>query len=161
MSQEPWTDEDESALATKRPSGGWRYGPKDRVVLSGKGLVVGIVVADAVFFLFWAIPSWSLNPNHASYTLAMTATAMVIGLIPIGVVGTAVGWPLGVALRSVRNQWLHVAAFFAAGAIICVPFGGFWSPSAWAFPLSIAVAAGVGRLAVWKLVRINHAGEPK
>ncbi|WP_043805783.1 hypothetical protein [Paenarthrobacter aurescens] len=160
MSQEPWTDEDEYALATKRPTGGWRYGPKDRVVLGWKGLVVGIVVADAVFFLSWAIPSWNLNPSQASYTMTMTATAMIIGIIPIGVVGTAVGWPLGVALRSIRNQWVHVAAFFAAGAIICVPFGGFWSSSAWTFPLSIAFAAGVGRLAVWKLVRINHAGDP-
>ncbi|UKA52140.1 hypothetical protein LFT48_03540 [Arthrobacter sp. FW305-123] len=150
MSQEPWTDEDESALATKRPSGGWRYGPKDRVMLGGKGLAGGIAVAHLTFCIFWGIqaPGWAII--FFGYSL-----------LPIWAIGAAVGSLLGLALRRVRNQWLHVAAFFAAGAIICVPFGGFWSPSAWAFPLSIAVAAGVGRLAVWKLVRINHAGEPK
>lgn len=26
--------------------------------------------------------------------------------------------------------------------------------------VGIVVAAGIGRLSVWKLVRINHAGEP-
>lgn len=134
----------------------WPYDAKDRVVLGWKGLLVGILVADVAFFLFWAIPSLSSTPSHASYTLSITLAAMIIGFIPIGAVGVAVAWPLGLALRPVRNQWLHVAAFFAAGAIICVPFGGFWSATAWAFPLSIAFASGIARLSVWKFVRTNH-----
>jgi hypothetical protein len=156
MYQEYRRDEEDYALATKRPSQGWPYGPKDKVVLGWKGLVVGIVVADVVFFLCWAVPSLSSNLRDAGYSLSMMGVAMVFGVVPIAFVGVAVGWPLGWTLRRIRSQWLHIAVFFAAGALICVPFGGFWSPSAWAFPFSIALAAGIGRLAIWKLVRINN-----
>ncbi len=137
------------------PPAVWPYDPSDRVMLGWKGLVVGILVADIVFFLSGTLPSVVSRPNYAGYTLTMMAMAMVVGLAPIGAVGIVVAWPLEKALRRVRNQWIHIAAFFAAGALICVPFGGFWNSQSWAYPLSIAVAAGIGRLSIWKLVRIN------
>ncbi|KUM34476.1 hypothetical protein [Arthrobacter sp. EpRS71] len=149
MSQEPWTDEDEYALATKRPTEGWRYGPKDRVVLGWKGLVVGIAVAHLTFCIFWGIqaPGWAII--FFGYSL-----------LPVWAIGATVGSLVGLALRRVRSQWIHVAAFFAAGFLICAPFGALSSTGPLLLPLSIAIAAGVGRLAVWRLVRINHAGDP-
>ncbi len=147
MSQEPWTDEDEYSLATRSPSAGWRYGPKDRVVLGGKGLAVGIAVAHLTFCALWGIqaPGWAI-------------IVFLYSLLPVWAIGAAVGSLLGLALRRVRNQWLHVAAFFAGGLLMCAPFGGLSATGPLLFSSSIALAAAVGRLAAWKLVRINDAG---
>ncbi|WP_309076121.1 hypothetical protein [Paenarthrobacter sp.] len=149
MSHDPWSIDEECALATRSPSTGWRYGPKDRVVLGGKGLTLGISVAHLTFCALLS----SQSPELA-------VVFFIYSLLPVWAVGAAVGSLLGLALRRVRNQWLHVAAFFAAGLLVCVPFGAFSSTGSLLFPTSIAVAAGVGRLAIWKLVRINRAGEP-
>ena len=155
MGMDPWPSNADYGLAPIRPSEGWRYGRRDRVVLGWKGLMVGIVIADVVFIIYWTVPAVISDPNHASYQFTMMGFSMLLGPIPIGAVGTAVGWPLGWALRHVSNQWIHVFVFFAAGALICVPFGGFWSPTPWVFSLSMALAAGIGRLAIWKLVHTN------
>ncbi|MET3904758.1 hypothetical protein ABIE35_003341 [Paenarthrobacter sp. 4246] len=108
MSQEPWSDKEEFALATRSPSEGWRYGPKDRVVLGGKGLAVGIAVAHLTFCALWGIqaPGWAI-------------IFFVYSLLPVWVIGAAVGSLLGFALRRVRNQWLHIAAFLP-GLCSCV-----------------------------------------
>ncbi|QSZ47686.1 hypothetical protein [Arthrobacter sp. D5-1] len=147
MSQEPWTDEDAYALATTRPTGGWRYGPRDRVVLSGKGLAVGVGVAHLTFsaLLSSQSPEWAV-------------VFFLYSLLPVWAIGAAVGFLLGLALRRLRNQWLHVAAFFAGGLLMCAPFGGLSATGPLLFSSSIALAAGIGRLAAWKLVRINDAG---
>lgn len=149
MSQEPWTGEDEYALATRSRSRGWRYGPKDRVVLGGKGVAVGIAVAHLTFCVLVSIqaPEWWI-------------IFFIYSLLPAWAVGAAVGSLLGLALRRIRSQWVHVAAFFSVGLLMCAPFGGLSATGPWLLSLSIALAAGVGRLAVWKLVQINHAGEP-
>lgn len=146
MSQEPWTDEEEYALATRGPSRGWRYGPKDRVVLDTKGLAVGIAVAHLTFCILLSIqgPEWAV-------------IFFIYSLLPVWAVGAAAGSLLGLALRRVRNQWVHVVAFFAGALLTCVPFGGLSPTGPLLFSLSIAVAACAGRLAVWKLVRINQS----
>ncbi|MFW0771837.1 hypothetical protein ACLRGI_01550 [Paenarthrobacter nitroguajacolicus] len=146
MSQEPWTDEDEYGLAGPHTSAEWRYGCKDRVVLGGKGLPMGIAVAHLTFCVFWGIqaPGWAII--FFGYSL-----------LPVWIIGAAVGSLLGLALRRVRNQWAHVAAFFAGGLLMCVPFGGLSGAGPLLFSSSIALAAGIGRLAAWKLVRINDA----
>jgi len=149
MSQDPWSIDEEYALATRSPSTGWRYGPKDRVVLGGKGLTLGIAVAHLTFSVLLS----SQSPEWA-------VVFFIYSLLPVWAVGAAVGSLLGLALRRIRNQWVHVATFFAVGFAVCVPFGAFSSTGSLLFSLSIAAAAGVGRLAVWKLVRINQMGEP-
>ncbi|MFI2564338.1 hypothetical protein [Paenarthrobacter sp. NPDC018779] len=133
--------DDEMGLAEPRCS---QYDPRDRVILTGKSLAVGVPVAYVVFssLLTTQAPGWAL-------------IFFIYAAIPAAFIGTAVGAVLGWALRRVRNQWIHVAVFFAAGALICVPFGGFSSWGATLFSLSIALAAGVGRLSVWKLVKLN------
>lgn len=145
MSQEPWTDEDEYSLAVRRPSSDWRYGAKDRVVLGGKGLAVGIAVAHLTFCIFWAF-----------HSLGWALILFIYSLLPAWVVGAVVGSLVGLALRRVRNQWLHVAAFFTVGLLMCLPFGGLSATGPLLFSLSIALAAGVGRLAIWRLVVTNE-----
>ncbi len=114
-----------------------------------QGTDSGIAVAHLTFCVLLS----SQSPEWA-------VVFFIYSLLPVWAVGAAVGSILGLALRRVRNQWLHVAAFFAAGMLMCVPFGAFSSTGSLLFSSSIAVAAGVGRLAIWKLVRINRAGEP-
>ncbi|MGR0161662.1 hypothetical protein [Paenarthrobacter nitroguajacolicus] len=150
MSQEPWTDEDDYSLARRSESGGWRYGSKDRAVLGGKGLALGIAVAHLTFCVLWGIqaPGWAI-------------IFFVYSLLPVWAVGAAVGSLLGWALRRVRNQWLHVAAFFAGSLLMCAPFGGLSATGPLLVSSSIALAAGIGRLAAWKLVHINDAPKPE
>ncbi|WP_311214113.1 MULTISPECIES: hypothetical protein [unclassified Arthrobacter] len=144
MSQEPWSTNEDYALAARSPSTGWLYGPKDRVVLGGKGLAVGIAVSHLTFSILLSIqgPEWAV-------------IFFMYSLLPTWAIGAGVGSLLGLALRRMRQQWVHVAAFFATGLLMCAPFGGLSSTGPLMFSLSIAVAAGVGRLAIWKLVRIN------
>jgi hypothetical protein len=40
----------------------------------------------------------------------MAAAALMVGLAPAVFIGWGLGMPLGLLLRPVRNQWLHVAA---------------------------------------------------
>ncbi|MDR6986442.1 hypothetical protein J2Y66_000912 [Paenarthrobacter nitroguajacolicus] len=150
MSQEPWTDENEYGLAAPIPSSGWRYGSKDRVVLGGKGLAMGIAVAHLTFCILLSSqsPEWAI-------------IFFIYSFLPVWAIGAAAGSLFGLALRRVRNQWFHVAAFFAGSLLMCAPFGGLSPTGPVLFSLSIAVAAGVGRLAAWKLVHLNDAGMPK
>ncbi|WP_458107497.1 hypothetical protein M1D51_18170 [Arthrobacter sp. R3-55] len=149
MSQEPWTDEAEYGLASPHPFAESRYGSKDRVVLGGKGLAMGIAVAHLTFCAFWGIqaPGWAII--FFGYSL-----------LPVWMVGAAVGSLLGLALRRLRNQWLHVAVFFAGGLLMCAPFGGLSGTGPLLVSSSIALAAGIGRLAAWKLVRISVPAKP-
>ncbi|KQQ98518.1 hypothetical protein ASF74_13160 [Arthrobacter sp. Leaf145] len=71
-------------------------------------------------------------------------------------IGVTAGSLLGLVLRRITNQWIHVAVFFLAPLLVCAPFGGLSPNGAIFFSMSIASAAGFGRLAIWKLVRINR-----
>jgi hypothetical protein len=137
----------------------WPYDYRDRVVLGWKGLVVGVLVADVMFFLAGTLPGVFSRPSYASYALMMMGVSMVFGIIPIGAVGLPVGALLGKILRGVRNQWIHVAAFIVAGAVVGTLVGATftgWTIHTLAYmTLPAALGAGVGRLAVWKLVLIN------
>ena len=128
----------------------WHYDAADKVVLGGKALFLGAFVSCIVFCTLLSIPT-----AISSGTVAWVGAIFLFAAIPALVVGVVVGAMLDVCLRRLQNQWLHVAAFFAAGALICVPFGGFSSWGASLFPVSMALAAGIGRLSVWRLVKIN------
>jgi len=75
----------------------WPYDYRDRVVLGWKGLLVGVLVADVVFFLAGTLPGVFSRPSYASYALNMMGVSMVFGMIPIGAVGLPVGALLGKA----------------------------------------------------------------
>lgn len=132
--------DDEYGLATPLP----RFpNPRDRVTLGGKGLGVGVLVAYVVFSTLLSLQA----PEYA-------AVFFVFAVIPAAVIGVVVGGLLGLALKRVRNQWLHVAAFFVVGIAICIPFRGLSSSGGILLSLSIATAAAVGRMSVWRLVKI-------
>ena len=137
----------------------WPYDYRDRVVLGWKGLLVGVGVADVVFFLVPGVIKASLNPQYAAYQLSFLPILMVFGALPIGLVGLPTAMLLGKLLRGIRNQWIHVAAFIVAGALVGTLVGAAhtgWTIHTLAYmTLPAALGAGIGRLAVWKLVLIN------
>lgn len=117
--------------------------PRVRVTLGGKGQGMGVLVAYVAF-------STLLSLQAPEYALIF----FIYAAIPAALIGSVVGWLLGLVLRQVRNQWLHVAAFFVVGTLICAPFGGLSSLGTVLFSLSIATAAAIGRLSAWRLVKI-------
>ena len=70
-----------------------------------------------------------------------------------------VGLVLGLMLRSVPNQWLHVLAFFLvptllAWLVIGLIAGSIGVPLLMA--LAIGMSAAAGRLAVWRLMDVRY-----
>ncbi|MDP9936050.1 hypothetical protein J2T11_002409 [Paenarthrobacter nicotinovorans] len=147
MNDDSWTDEAEYGLIAAGTRHSWRYGSKARVVIGGGGLAIGVAVAHLTFCLLLTLqlPGWAV-------------LFFIYSLLPVWAVGAGVGSLLGLALRRVRNQWVHVAAFFAVPLLVCVPVGGLSQDGSVLLALSVAVAGGVGRLSIWKLVRVNDPG---
>ncbi|GGJ31627.1 hypothetical protein [Paenarthrobacter histidinolovorans] len=145
MNDDSWVDESEYGLGAPGSGNSWRYGSKDRVVIGGRSLAVGVAVAHPTFCLLLAVQSpggWAL-------------LFFIYSLLPVWVVGLAAGSLLGLVLRRIPNQWIHVAAFFLVPLLFCAPFGGLSPSGAIHFSMSIALAAGIGRLTIWKIVRID------
>lgn len=61
-----------------------------------------------------------------------------------------------------RNQWVHVAVFFAAPALVFWTAHGFlgfgWSIGALGFCVTVGAAAAIGRFAVCKNAALVPAG---
>lgn len=134
----------------------WPYDYRDRVVLGWKGLLVGVLVAHATFCALFVPTMFGASIQSGLLVVIYCAVYILFGAIPIWAVGIPVGAVLGKALRTVRNQWVHAAAFVAAGALAGALVGAlFDSLPIPGFSACTAIAAGVGRLAVWKLVHIN------
>ncbi|ACL38719.1 hypothetical protein Achl_0722 [Pseudarthrobacter chlorophenolicus A6] len=104
--------------------------------------------------------------NGGNWFLPMFLATLIWGAVPATVLAFCLGAPLGVLLQPVRNQWLHVAAFGGLGALLGLSLGAFtsrpWSSSDPAYLLSAALMMGgslaIGRLAVWRLVRVDPEG---
>lgn len=93
------------------------------------------------------------------------AFGLFFGAVPVLVFGLVLGFPLSILLRGVRNQWLHVIAFFAAGVLfgfICAGLLLWNQPRAFvALVAGVAgIAAAIGRLSVWKYVRTGKGPLP-
>lgn len=109
------------------------------LIAAGVGLAAIWSSPDAVFIYFLIA---------ALYGIPLTAIAFPLALI------------LGLLLRPVANQVLHIAAFFAvfailSGAVIHLASGG--DPAALALAPMIGTAAAAGRASVWKLVTVHPA----
>ncbi|MFF2841994.1 hypothetical protein [Paenarthrobacter sp. NPDC057981] len=114
-------------------------------MIGGGGRAVGVAVAHLTFCLLLAAQSpgvWAI-------------IFFIYSLLPVWVVGAAAGSLLGLILRRIPNQWMHVAAFFAAPLLMSAPLGGLSAAGPILFSLSMAIAAGFGRLSIWKMVRVK------
>lgn len=89
-----------------------------------------------------------------NYALGLAVTVLWWGFGIALVVAAPLGRVLGLLLRPVQNQWLHVAAFFAAPTTIFWILGGLlgfgWTIEALGFWATTGVAAAAGRFSVRK-----------
>lgn len=128
-----------------------------RVVLGTPALALGTLVSLVCLALTLAFQS------GGSWFLPMFLATLVCGAVPAAVLAFCCGAPLGILLHPVRSQWLHVAAFAGLGALIGTGLAALRpSPGSNAdFMLSAALimagALAVGRLAVWRMARVNPA----
>lgn len=140
------------------------HGPNDRVILGRKGLVVGVLLSDVVFFLVPALIEIIRSPPYAEYQLSFLPILVAFGAVPVCLVAFPTAILLGRVLRSIRSQWVHVAAFTLAGAlvgnIVGASFTGWTSDTLIHMTLPAALAAGVGRLCIWNLVIVNDFPSP-
>ncbi|RJT79906.1 hypothetical protein D6T63_08315 [Arthrobacter cheniae] len=111
--------------------------------------LVGVVTLALIFALPWGSGAFGVFVVALWYGLGI---GLVTGL-PLGVV-------IGLLLRPVRNQWIHIGIFFAVFAAAAFTIAALLSPSialADSLPTALIIG-GVGALArasVWKLVRVQ------
>lgn len=129
-------------MSTNFPAEAGKY----RVVLSIRAFLLGAVVAHIVFAI-----TLTITAGMGGYWIFV----LLFSALPVWFVALVAGLGLGILLRRIRNQWIHVAVFFAAGALLCAPFGAYNSNSWLSVPVSVALAAALARLSVWKLVQIE------
>jgi hypothetical protein len=91
---------------------------------------------------------------------------VIWGVLPSIALAFCLGVPLAMLLQPVRNQWLHVAAFAGLGVVLGIVFALLASGPAprtdyvLTFAATAALTAGgalaVGRLSIWRLVRLDQ-----
>lgn len=131
----------------------------DRVVLGAGAVWLGILVTHVTFCLLLGAQIQLLNSGSTSGAW-FTVAALVYGAIPAVLIGWTLAMPLGLLLRPVRGQWLHVTAFGVLGIALGAPFGAFADPPDYVAAAAMGTAAALGRLAVWKLARKYNDGGP-
>ena len=132
------------------------------VVLGTGALAVGTLVSLACLAVALMF-AW----GHALAPEAIFLFTLLYGSVPAIFLAFCLGAPLAILLQPVRNQWLHVTAFGSLGcllgAALAVATGmSRGSDALFGFTIAAALILGgslaIGRLAVWKLVRINDDG---
>lgn len=137
------------------------HNPRHRVTFGPLAFFTGFLSAIATFSL--AVILISVLGGTFSWRQVLPTFGMaIVVLLYAGAIGLVVGAPiaflLGLALRPVRNQGLHVLAFFVvissvAWLIFSAMYGGAAWETVWLSCL-IGACAAVGRASVWKLVDV-------
>jgi hypothetical protein len=131
----------------------------ERVVLGAGAVWLGILVTHVTFCLLLGANIQLRNSGSTSGAWFAVA-ALLYGAIPAIVVGWSLAMPLGLLMRPVSSQWIHVAAFGILGVALGLPFGGFGSPPDYAAAAAMGTAAALGRLAIRKFAREYDDGGP-
>lgn len=94
----------------------------ERVVLRAGAVWLGILVTHAAFCLLLGA-NVQLRSSGSASGVWFAVLALVVGAIPAVVIGWSLAMPLGLLLRPVSSQWIHVAAFGVLGVALGFPFG--------------------------------------
>jgi hypothetical protein len=133
--------------------------PRHRVTFGPGAFIIGYCVTVFLLSVAVSISIGGSGSVHLGASIGDTLYVFFIGSLIGLAVGVLPALLLGLFLRPVRCQWLHVLAFFAAGfavpAALLLLFGNAGFAGWWIMPLGIATATAIGRASVWKLVRIN------
>ena len=130
-----------------------------RVTFGPTAFVTGYAIACLLVALIATVAiGWGTSRDFWAYLWIIVIAAFYaagIGLVTAAPVGLA----LGLLLRDVPNQWLHVLAFFLVPTILAWAVIGFIAGSIGVpllMALAIGVAAATGRLAVWRLMDVRY-----
>ena len=163
-----------------------RYGRPAAVRYPFEALILGLIasyvmlgILSSAFFLLG--PEFSVDPDTSRHeepsaglwnrlpgSVAAVGYLMLFALLPTILVGGPLAVGVAQALRTVRNQGLHVLGFAVAGFLTPMPavlLMGLGGTGAGLAPLLLfggagALCAAVGRLAIWKLVGVTPAEAP-
>ncbi|MHA7240916.1 hypothetical protein [Arthrobacter sp. TMS1-12-1] len=128
-------------------------GPRHRVTFGPGAVAVGFLVGLVTLALAFAVPWGPQAPGVFLLALWYGAGIGILTGLPLGVV-------LGLLLRPVVNQWVHVGVFFAGFAAAAFLIATLLSPSTLlgdSLPTALVIggAAALARASVWKLVRVQ------
>ncbi|WP_043443176.1 hypothetical protein [Arthrobacter sp. L77] len=131
--------------------------PRHRVTFGIGAVAVGFLVGLTTLALAFAL-SW--GPDAPGVFLLALWYGVGVGVItglPLGVV-------LGLLLRPVANQWIHVGVFFAVFTLASFAVITLLSPSRVlleSLPIALVIggAGALARASVWKLVRVQEIGQ--
>ncbi|MCG2622816.1 hypothetical protein LVY72_12985 [Arthrobacter sp. I2-34] len=136
--------------------------PRHRVIFGPGAFAVGFLSTAAVFSVAVLAISLVGSPYgelHLSSTVFM-GLVVFLYVAAIGLVlGAPIAFALGMLLRPVRAQWLHVLAFFvvvglAAWLIFLLLYGGDPLETVW-FAVMVGLCAAIGRASVWRMVTVR------
>ncbi|MFF3036579.1 hypothetical protein [Arthrobacter citreus] len=130
-----------------------------RVTFGPTAFVTGYAIACLLVALIATVAiGWGTSRDFWGYLWIIVIAAFYaagIGLVTAAPVGLA----LGLLLRDVPNQWLHVLAFFLVPTVLAWAVIGFIAGSIGVpllMALAIGVSAAIGRLAVWRLMDVRY-----
>lgn len=136
-----------------------------RVVLG----TLALVVAAFVSLLCCALVLATMVAPWFGFWPALLLTVSW-GAVPAIALAFCFGAPLGILLQPVCNQWLHIAAFMGLGAVLGTVFALVTAGPAprsdylITFAVTASLTGGgalaIGRLAVWRLVRLDPDAQP-
>jgi hypothetical protein len=137
---------------------------RPRRVVVGTGV---LALAAFVSLLCCATVLASLVSSWIPWWQGLMMT-VIWGVLPSLVLAFCLGAPLAILLQPVRNQWLHVAAFAGLGVVLGIVFALLTAGPAprtdyvLTFAATAALTCGgalaVGRLSIWRLVRLDQDG---
>ncbi|MBG6224963.1 hypothetical protein IWX63_001528 [Arthrobacter sp. CAN_A2] len=127
--------------------------PRRRVTFGVGAVAVGFLVGLATLALAFAV-SW--GPGAPGVFLLALWYGIGVGVLT----GLPLGIVLGLLLRPVANQWVHVGVFFAAFTLASFIVIALLSPSRVfleSLPIALIIggAGAIARASVWKLVRVQ------
>ena len=126
------------------------------VILTGRALFKGWAITTTLWLVGLDIV---LAATSQGFLLDLALMVLMYGYGIALVTGVPLAWILGRLLRPIRNQWIHVAAFFIVPTLGFWALGsvlGFgWSVGALGLWATVGFAAALGRRAVWRDVAVR------
>ncbi|WP_285246239.1 hypothetical protein [Pseudarthrobacter sp. efr-133-R2A-89] len=126
------------------------------VILTGRALFKGWAITTTLWLVGLYIV---LAATSQGFLLDLALMVLMYGYGIALATGVPLAWILGRLLRPIRNQWIHVAAFFIVPTLGFWALGsvlGFgWSIEALGLWATVGLAAALGRLAVWRDVAVR------
>lgn len=139
-----------------------------RVVLDAYAFIKGWLIATSLWVgallllvaAYYGVPA-ARDGTDAGHVWGFLGMAILYGFGVSLVVAAPLAWVLAYLLRPVRNQWIHIGAFFAAPTLVFWLLGSVlglgWQPwllIPWA---TVGAAAAIGRWAVSKDVLASNS----